>query len=184
MSVWNHVILEAYCCYSWASKKKHTFYGEGSIEPMIRENEDYIPKSKRPAWCKKHNKKLCPQFKCLSPKCPFFAFCEADKKDRRVMGEAWRDMIHEEERNGESRNSKNIKGDGLYYNESREMLDETAIKRAGGLRSGKEYFSRAPRYGVRAWLIPGRKKNIVIWDTGNGWCRIIKELPISGKVKS
>jgi hypothetical protein len=68
---------------------------------------------------------------------------------------------------------------GLLYDRSKLILDETAIKLAGGFRKGIEYMERykqgTSKYGERAWLIKGNKKDIIVFDAGNGWCQIIKE---------
>ena len=76
---------------------------------------------------------------------------------------------------------------GLLYDKSRTILDETAIKRAGGFREGIEYMERykdgKSKYGERAWLIKGKKKDIITFDAGNGWCQIIKEIPRKVKKK-
>jgi hypothetical protein len=98
MGTWNHIILEAYCCYSWASKKKHVLYGMDKQKPEIKMNKDYIPPSKRSSWCKKNNPKMVPKFECLYPKeCPFLAYCDTDEKHKKVMLRAWWDMVDREE---------------------------------------------------------------------------------------
>jgi len=71
-----------------------------------------------------------------------------------------------------------LKTVGLLYNDSKEINQETAIVRAGGFKKGVEYMERTPKHGDRAWLIKGKKKDIVVWDTGNGWCQIIKEIEV------
>lgn len=68
---------------------------------------------------------------------------------------------------------------GLYLPGKRSILDETAIKRAGGMRY--KYFKYV---GARAWLIRGKKKDILIWDNGNGWCQIMSEVDRNAKSKN
>jgi len=60
--------------------------GKFSKKAKIIENKGYIPKSKRPAWCKKKNHKLIPQWRCLGGDCPFFAYTNALKKEYRKLG--------------------------------------------------------------------------------------------------
>ena len=89
MSAWSHVILEAFCMYQSMSQKEWVGYEVVSWEPFKTKkckptkNKGYIPKSCRPNWCKKNNKKRVPCFRCLNYKgktCPFFAYTNADKK--------------------------------------------------------------------------------------------------------
>jgi hypothetical protein len=102
MSVWNHIILEGYCCYSWNSKKQHKMIEMKDIKDIlskkkqnvtIRKNDSYISPKKRPFWCMKSNKKFIPQFNCLcyskNKKCPFFAYSEVREKDKKIMLQAW-----------------------------------------------------------------------------------------------
>jgi hypothetical protein len=77
--------------YSYDSTKKLLFDKQ---KPIIRVNDDYISSNRRPKWCKEHNRKFIPQFSCLCNtldciRCPFFAYSEADKKDKRIMLRAW-----------------------------------------------------------------------------------------------
>ena len=37
----------------------------------------------------KQNRKRTPQYRCLSLKCPFFAFCNADIKDYKIFDKAF-----------------------------------------------------------------------------------------------
>lgn len=64
-------------------------------------------------------------------------------------------------------------GVGLYLPKKRSICEEAIIKRAGGLRT--EYFKRVPEVGVRAWLVQGKKKDLLVWDNGNGWYQVISE---------
>ncbi len=89
MVSWTHIHLEAYCMFSSASKKKwKTVEWETKREHII-ENKNYIPKTKRPNWCKKQNKKRIPQYRCLSLNCPFLAYCNSDKKDYKLFDGAY-----------------------------------------------------------------------------------------------
>lgn len=120
--VWSTIILEAYCTYGWASKKKW----EGRIidskdgklvfgRRVVTKNEGYIPSSKRPAWCVKSNKKRIPHYGCLAGtnpdiikqlpaseagpgtpagvQCPFLAFCNAERDAYKMHYEAERRKI-------------------------------------------------------------------------------------------
>ncbi|MFH1511213.1 MAG: hypothetical protein ABIF10_05960 [Candidatus Woesearchaeota archaeon] len=85
MGCWSD-ILEGYCCYAWASKKRHKTYEwrnrKFSKEVKIRDNNNYIPRSQRPDWCRRRNKKFVPQHRCLGGqhgRCPFFSFCDGTK---------------------------------------------------------------------------------------------------------
>lgn len=42
------------------------------------------------------------------------------------------------------------------------------------------YHERATEFGQRAWLAKGKFGDIIYWDTGNGWCDIIKIVPRRG----
>jgi len=95
---WSHVILEGYCTYSFNSKKYWLGYVCDKLDDIINKknlkttktkNKNYIPKSKRPAWCKKSNKKRVPQYKCLECDCPFFGYCNAEEKDYALFDEAF-----------------------------------------------------------------------------------------------
>ena len=62
--------------------KTHSYKnGKFSEKTKVYKNENYIPKTKRPKWCKKKNYKLVPQWKCLGGNCPFFAYTNALKKE-------------------------------------------------------------------------------------------------------
>ena len=95
MSSWTHIVLEAYCMYSWRSEKKHIGYEITDIKTFkkgkktVISNSHYIPKSKRPKWCVSLNKKRVPQFRCM--KCPFFAHTNAEKRDYKLFNKAWRE---------------------------------------------------------------------------------------------
>ena len=75
------------------SKKKWKTVEHRTNKKETLENKSYIPKSKRPKWCREHNKKRLPKFKCFcddkDKKCLFFAFCDADKKDYTLFGKAY-----------------------------------------------------------------------------------------------
>ena len=115
MGVWSHIILEGYCSFNWASNKiwkgrTIEFNEKGKIDlnkkgkEIIHKNKNYIPKSKRPKWCKEKNKKRIPQFDCLcdnkDKKCPFFAMCEADKKDYNLFYKVWKKQVDKELKGG------------------------------------------------------------------------------------
>ena len=106
-SAWTHTILENFCMYSSMSKKYWKSYGfnmktmRAKGKPTITLNKGYIPKSERPMWCKNNNKKLIPNFRCLCSgkndvKCPFFAMCNAEKKDYKIFNKAWNESVKEE----------------------------------------------------------------------------------------
>lgn len=63
---------------------------------------------------------------------------------------------------------------GLMYNTSRQVQESTIIRKIGGLK--KRYFDRTPKYGERAWKAVGKKKTLILWDCGNGWYQIVKEV--------
>jgi hypothetical protein len=93
MSAWNHVIIEGYCLFSHASKKEWKCCDIDGKNKSVHKNTNYIPKTNRPAWCKKHNKMFVPEFRCLchgDKTCPFFAYTNATKKDYETMMKAWR----------------------------------------------------------------------------------------------
>ena len=104
MSVWSTILLEGFCMYRGQSKKVWKMYklkGEKFTPTKDRINKNYIPKSKRPTWCKNQNKKFIPNFRCLCDgrkdrMCPFFAFCDADKKDYKLFNRAWSESVKEE----------------------------------------------------------------------------------------
>lgn len=99
MSVWDHIILEAHCFYSFMSQKRWVGYGLKKTskgfdidekDKHVTINKEYIPKSKRPKWCINRNKKRVPQFRCLCngkkmAKCPFFAYTNASVSDYRFL---------------------------------------------------------------------------------------------------
>ena len=88
MGSWTHIHLEAYCMFGHASSRRwRTVDLKGNTS--IQKNKNYIPKNKRPSWCKKQNKKRIPQYRCLAIKCPFFAFCNANKKDYKLFDKAY-----------------------------------------------------------------------------------------------
>lgn len=89
MGCWTHIHLEAYCMFGSISKKKWKCVEWNTKKKHIIENKNYIPRSKRPNWCKKQNKKRIPQYKCLILNCPFFAYCNSDKKDYKIFDEKY-----------------------------------------------------------------------------------------------
>jgi hypothetical protein len=97
MSVWNHILIEGFCVFESASKKQWEMVDLEGKKSEIMKNEHYIPKSKRPKWCVKSNKRRIPQFECLcgekEQKCPFFAMCDADKEDYLLFSKAWSKTI-------------------------------------------------------------------------------------------
>ena len=107
MSVWTFVNIEAYCMYNSISKKEWKMYEYDKTlttkdkKPIIKKNGHYIPKSERPKWCVKGNKKRLPKFRCMcygknDSKCPFFAFCDADKKDYIAFEKAFKERMDKE----------------------------------------------------------------------------------------
>lgn len=99
---WTYTILESFCGYRWMTKKEYELYKIDTTTSKTKiktkktskkiYNSRYTPPSKRPAWCRKHNKGRTPQFRCLSDdktekKCPFYTFTEADKPDYKVLEE-------------------------------------------------------------------------------------------------
>lgn len=108
MSVWSHILLEAYCTYSFASQKTWKGYsmlknGKFSKKAHITKNEDYIPKSERPKWCKENNKERLPYYKCFEcrgKRCPFFAYVNAEKSDYKLFFKAFnKECKNEQKRN-------------------------------------------------------------------------------------
>ena len=98
MSCWTHIILEGFCLYGSMSKKKWKGFKYDDVkdivdgkkgEEVITVNKDYVMKTKRPAWCKKDNKKRIPQYRCF--KCPFFAFTNAERKVYEMLSNAYGD---------------------------------------------------------------------------------------------
>ena len=67
--------------------KTHSYLGKGKFGKKVKimKNDGYIPKSKRPIWCKSKNHKLVPQYKCLEGNCPFFAYTNALKKEYKKL---------------------------------------------------------------------------------------------------
>jgi len=73
----------------------------------VHENKNYIPKTERPNWCKKSNKKLLPQYRCLchrGKQCPFFAYTDADKKSYKIFNAVYNKIIDEEQKKWEKKN--------------------------------------------------------------------------------
>lgn len=104
MGVWGHIILEGYCMYSSASQKVWNTIGVDNNKRDKIKNEGYIPKSKRPNWCKSSNKKRLPQFNCLcygkkDEQCPFFGMTEATKGDIKLFQKAYCKK-YKEDKNG------------------------------------------------------------------------------------
>jgi hypothetical protein len=95
MSAWTYTILENYCCFSWMSKAEHECLDEKGKTEVYKNKSFLLPKL-RPKWCVKHNRKRLPSFKCMSygkndEKCPFFGYCEAGKKEYRVLEKGMRE---------------------------------------------------------------------------------------------
>lgn len=89
MGSWTHVHLETYCMFDSMNKKKWETIEWRTNKKHIIKNNNYISKIKRPFWCKKKNKKRIPQYKCLDLNCPFFAYCNSDKKDYLIFDKAY-----------------------------------------------------------------------------------------------
>ena len=53
------------------------------------------------------------------------------------------------------------------------ITDEEIKKKVGGLTT--KYYERALEYGERAWRVKGKKKEIIVWDAGNGWYEEMKK---------
>lgn len=103
ISGWTHVLLEAYCFYGYLSEKKHKS-APGEINEKTGEmkrtgpwktyeNKEYVSPSKRPAWCRKENKRFFPQYKCLATACPFFNYTDAGAKDYRWMNRKYHKRV-------------------------------------------------------------------------------------------
>jgi hypothetical protein len=82
-------------------RKKEIHYEVKSMDPLKLKkgktvvNDNYIPRNKRPEWCKKQNKRRVPQFKCFSygkaeKRCPFFAMCNAEKSDYKFLNKKYK----------------------------------------------------------------------------------------------
>jgi hypothetical protein len=56
---------------------------------------------------------------------------------------------------------------GLMYDRSEQIDDEEIEKRVGG--KTKEHYEHVPKFGDRAWKVYGKKRNMIVWDCGNGW---------------
>ena len=41
----------------------------------------------------------------------------------------------------------------------------------------KTFHRHAPEFGERAWVAEGKEIDVVYWDEGNGWCRIMQIIP-------
>jgi hypothetical protein len=109
MGIWTHLIFEAFCRYPY-SKDKYVRYlrvlqdtkgklildKNGNFKTRKlpkRLNPDYNPKDKRPAWCKRKNKKLKPQPHCYGADCPFLMMGPVTKKEYSAMVTAWEKTI-------------------------------------------------------------------------------------------
>jgi hypothetical protein len=91
MTKWDHIIIEGYCTYSTASKKKWPLFEVGPKMQMMPAgtitNPSYINKS-RPEWCmkkfpanSKSKKERITEYQCLNCQCPFFGYTNADDDD-------------------------------------------------------------------------------------------------------
>lgn len=99
--VWSHIILEGFCTYKFASKKTWKCFDvdfkNGKMEFKDKEikcpNPNYIPKSERPKWCIKQNKKTIPQFRCMcgKKKCPFFGYTNAERSDYKYLDKKYKE---------------------------------------------------------------------------------------------
>lgn len=96
MSSWTFTHLESFCMYDSLSKEQwegYKYTGKFDLKkkgkPVITENKNYIPKSKKPLWCRAKNKENIPQYKCLKSNCPFFAYTDASMKDYKIFGKAY-----------------------------------------------------------------------------------------------
>lgn len=103
MGTWREIVLEAFCLYNCMTRKVYKAYpakdelrskenplGIDKKDVQTYKNDGYIPASKRPYWCRKHNKERVPEFRCLcdgdwDKRCPFFAGCDADPKIYKQM---------------------------------------------------------------------------------------------------
>ena len=50
--------------------------------------------------------------------------------------------------------------------------DKTIEKIVGGFK--QQHYDYVPEYGERAWKAIGKDKDLVLWDCGNAWYKIIK----------
>ena len=98
MVSWTFVHLEAYCMYSSMSRKFWKTYSWKSLnhptikeKSKIMENRNYIPKTKRPKWCRFKNKEKIPQYKCLKSNCQFFAYTDASEKDYLLFNKVYKE---------------------------------------------------------------------------------------------
>ena len=101
LSSWCHILVEGYCLYKSSSKKSwktcsldDAKKNSKDIKWSIKKNDGYISPSKRPGWCRTHNKKFVPQFYCMcgenNKTCLFFSYADCDKKDYVLFDKAWR----------------------------------------------------------------------------------------------
>jgi len=63
---------------------------------------------------------------------------------------------------------------GLMYDKSKMLSGDRIVHLVGGMK--KTGFIHAPKYGKRAWKVIGRKKTLIVWDCGNDWYQIVREL--------
>lgn len=100
MSAWSHIIVEGYCTFGWESKKEWKTIEWKTNKKGTIENKHYIPRTERPGWCKKENRKRIPNFRCLCDRndnrCPFFAMVNVTKKEYRIFFEGWKKTVQEE----------------------------------------------------------------------------------------
>jgi len=52
-----------------------------------------------------------------------------------------------------------------------------------GIIECKTYHKHQPQFGERAWLAEGKEVNILYWDTGSTWCKILYVIPKKAKNK-
>ena len=78
MTGWTFVVLEAFCCYSWAHKKYTKVI---PFDPKNIDKKEKGKKIKNPCYVKGKKPKYCPKlpaYICLAKNCPFFAYGKAN----------------------------------------------------------------------------------------------------------
>lgn len=91
MGSWTFTIIENYCMYSTASKRIWKCTDTEGNKTNVR-NKGYIPRWKRPVWCRKNNRKLLPKTRCgpFGCSCKFYASAEATPKIYKILDDGMR----------------------------------------------------------------------------------------------
>lgn len=79
-----NIILETFCTFRSMNQKKTV------------KNKDYIPKTRRPKWCRSKNKGRVPEYRCLKSNCPFFAYTDAGRKEYMLFKEIRKEVDKDE----------------------------------------------------------------------------------------